>query len=115
MINIVGETPNESLNEIKKDIDEFLKEDEIEKKKKDDDEKKKKDSDTNPFSALFGGFSIKDLFKSGKKEEKEKDLSKGIPKDDEFGKVMRSQSVFKARGDCSRLYSEFKKVQNMVG
>lgn len=94
---IAGAT-SESLAQIQADIDEFV---EDEKK-----EEKKKKEDTNPFSSLFS-------FISPEKKEEKKDLSKGIPKDSDIEKVLRSQAIIFARKRCKAMYDAFKGLQNM--
>lgn len=114
LAGMVTGSPEESLSVIKDEVDDFLNEDEKEKKEEEKEETKKKDDDSNPFTALLEAFSFKGLFTSDKKEEK-KDSSHGLPEDDEYGRVMRSQAAFKGRSECSKFYAEFKKAQSMVG
>ncbi|MBI5804061.1 hypothetical protein HY450_02355 [Candidatus Pacearchaeota archaeon] len=89
----------DSLNQLKADLDELLEGKETKKEEK-------KSEDTNPFSALFS-FLKKD------EKKKEKDLSKGIPKDTSYEKVIRSQAILAARTKCRRLYNEYKKFHSM--
>lgn len=93
---------DKSFEELQQDLEDLLGDKWATKKE----DKNKKDEDTNPFSALFSVF---------KKEEKkeETDLSKGIPKDTDYEKVIRSQAILKARIECRKLYDTFKKVQGM--
>ena len=91
---------DESLGQIKDDINALLGEEVKEEKKE------KKAEDTNPFSALWS------FFKSDKKDEK-KDLSKGILKDSNYEKIVRSQAILEARWACRRLYDSFKKAHGM--
>ncbi len=90
---IMGAT-EESLAQINADIDDLL---EGSKPKK---EQEKTSEDINPFRALFNF--------SEKKTEK-KDLSKGILKDTDYEKVLRSQAILSARYGCGKLYNGFKK------
>ena len=96
---IAGAT-QDSLDQIKGDLDELLEGKKPEKKDE------KKEEDNNPFSALFS------MFKTEKKKDK-KDLSKGIPKDGEYEKVLRNQAILFARYKCRDLYDDFKKVHGM--
>lgn len=81
----------ESLAQINTDINYYLGNKEEKKKE----EKKEED---NPFSALFS------FFKS-EKENKEK----GITKDNDFEKVVRSQAILESRKKCLSLYDNYKK------
>lgn len=97
---MISGATNESLDQIKEDLDDLLEDKKSEKKDE------KKEEDTNPFSALFS------VFKTEKKK-KDKDLSKGIPKDSEYEKILRSQSILLARHKCRELYDDFKKAHDM--
>ncbi len=105
----------ESLDQLWPEINEYLNEED----KKDEREKKEKEKesqDINPFGALMGIFTRKFwLGEERKKKDDKPDLSKGIPGDNQWEKIMRSQAIFKGRIECSKLYGEFKKAQNMVG
>jgi hypothetical protein len=103
---------SKSLEVLQSEINDYL-DDKPKEEKKDE---KKNSEDINPFSALFSIFSPSFWGVEKKKDEKKKDtdLSKGVPKDNEFEKIIRSQAIFKARGDCSRFYGEFKRAQGMV-
>ncbi len=92
-----------SLKEIQKDIDELL-----------GDNKEKKEvkpistsDDTNPFKALFSGFKFK------KKEKKKWELSDPIEPDNDYEKVMRSQTAISARETCFAIFDVFKKSKGM--
>jgi len=90
-----------SLQQLQEDIDEFL---EVEKKP----EEKSKESekkDVNPFTALF------DIFKPKAKEPW--DLSKLIPSDDEYEKVIRSQAAISAREKCFLVFNVYKVAHGM--
>ncbi|MEK6800792.1 MAG: hypothetical protein AABY05_02565 [Nanoarchaeota archaeon] len=93
---IMGST-SDSLDQINSDIENLIGGKDQGKK-----ENKEESGDVNPFSALFSGFKKED------KAEK-KDLSKGIPGDSEYEKVLRSQAILGARFSCEKLYSAFKK------
>lgn len=99
---IEGATDN-SLKEIQKDIDELL-----------GDNKEKKEvkpiltsEDTNPFKALFSGF------KFNKKEKKVWKLGDIIEPDNDYEKVMRSQTAISARETCFTIFDVFKKSKGM--
>ena len=90
----------QSLGEIRADLDELLGEGSGMIVKKNE----KKSEDTNPFTALFS-FLIP-------KEEK-KDFSMGIKKDSNYEKVVRSQAILLARFLCRKLYDDYKKSIGM--
>ena len=102
---MVSGATTESLDLLKEDLDEFLKEEE----KKEAMEKAKISSsdDSNPFSALFS------FFKEEKKEKKNlKDL-KVIDSDTDIEKVIRSQCIIAARKSCYTVYDIYKKQHGM--
>ncbi len=96
----------ESLGQIKKDIEDFLSEG---KEKKE--EPKPEKEDINPFKALFT-FFYKDDDKKDKKKE-DKDLSKGIEQDDLYEKIVRSQAIIAAREKTTTLFDLYKKAHQM--
>jgi len=95
----------ESLKQIKDDIEEFI--GEGEKKEEEEEKKKKEAEETNPFSALFS------FFTKPKEEKKEKALWP-IVKDGDYEKVIRSGAIIDARRRTLKTYNEFKKANNMV-
>ncbi len=102
LYNLIEGATEKSFAELQSDLDDLLGDD----KKK---EEKKDDSDVNPFFALFS------FLKRDKKTEVkiEKDLSKGIAKDSDYEKVLRSQAALNARRDCRELYDSYKKAHEM--
>lgn len=95
---MIENATEKSFEELQQDIDDLLGN---EKKS----ESKKDDGDTNPFSALFSFLKSE---KTAKTEQK--DFSKGIEKDNEYEKVLRSQSILSARLSCRKLYDDYKKA-----
>ncbi|MFH1425367.1 MAG: hypothetical protein ABIG28_01390 [archaeon] len=89
---------DESLGQLKDDLDEFLGE-------KDKQKEEKKEEDTNPFSALFSFFE--------KDDSKKKDEKGEIKSDSNYEKVVRSQAVLGARWACRKLYDDYKKAHEM--
>ena len=89
-----------SFGELEKDIDDLLGE------KKKDEKKKINEEDANPFSSLFSFFKKED-------NEEKKDFSKGIPKDNYYEQVFRSQAILSARTMCRKVYDNYKKVHGM--
>ncbi len=103
VLELIEGATTESLDKLKKDIDEFLNEDKKEKKK----EKPKNEDDTNPFSALFS------FLKKDKKDKKDEDISSGIKPDDEYEKIIRSQAIIEAREKCFTVFDIYKKGHGM--
>jgi hypothetical protein len=95
--SIEGAT-SDTLEQLKEEVEDILEE------KKGD--VNKDGEDTNPFSALFS------IFKSDKKVENG-DLSRGVPKDSEYEKVIRSLAIISSRRNCRRLYGTLKKANGM--
>lgn len=98
----IESSTNESLDKINEDLEEFL----DEKKEEKEEREKNGGSDSNPFSALFSFFKSEE-----KKKEEEKD--KGVKKDSDYEKVIRSQAILLSRLKCRKLYDEFKKSYGM--
>jgi hypothetical protein len=94
---------NDAFAEVKTDVDELLGEVE---EKPEEEKKKEETSDENPFTALFS-------FITKKKKEEKVDLSKGIPKDTDLEKVIRSQALMQARKACWDFYEKYKKLHDM--
>ena len=107
---------DESLKELKEDLDEFLKEEgDVEKEAKE----KAKSGDVNPFSALLGLGSKKEKKKEPKKEDKKADKikqlkEKGIEKDNWIEKMMREQAEQDAREICFKIFDVYKKAHGMA-
>jgi len=100
----------ESLGQIKDDIEEFLGPD------KKEEDKKEKEEDSNPFSAIVDG--MKEIFSSEKKDKKEdkkgKDSEWKEPASDSYvEKILRSQAIIDARRKCYKLYDSYKKAHKM--
>jgi hypothetical protein len=111
----------ESLKEIKEDLEHFLKSDE--EKKKEEEEKKKKEGekkksdDVNPFMVIVDG--IRDIFRGKKKKEekeKEKEISsaKDIEKDNFIEKATRSEAATGAAKGLYTIYDIYKKAHGMA-
>jgi hypothetical protein len=107
----IENTAEESLEQLKEDIDHFLtKEDEIEEKEKE----KKNQDDTNPFSALFGFFKKSDKAKKAKKQKKEISELKQIKKDNFIEKSVRGLAVEGAKKSTYLVYNIYKKAHGMA-
>ena len=102
VMKLIEGATTETLEQMQKDIDEFLSEDE-----KKEDKKGKDEEDTNPFSALFSFFSLKP------KEKKDEDLSKGIKPDSEYESIIRSQAIIDARDDIFTVFDIYKRAHGM--
>ena len=112
VLKLVDGVTDESMDQIRKDIDAIIQgkeESEIEeqnKKKKEEEEKKKNSNDDFGLNSFFSAFKFK------KKEEK-KDLTKGIPPDNEYEKVVRSQAIIGAHQSCFTIFDTYKKAHGM--
>jgi len=108
VFKLIQGATDDSLIQIQDDLNEILKSDEEKEKEKKEKEKKQVSSDnTNPFSALFSGFSFK------KKEPEEWTPKKPIKPDNEYEKVIRSQAAIIARERCFVLFDILKKSKGM--
>ncbi len=102
VMRLVEGATSESLEQLNKDIEEFLGEGAMEKKE----EIKEKDSaDVNPFTALWS------IFKG--EEKKKKDLSRGIKLDTDVEEIVRSQTIIQGKKDALKIYGMFKKAHKM--
>ncbi|MEK6892726.1 MAG: hypothetical protein AABX07_00830 [Nanoarchaeota archaeon] len=98
---------DDSMEQLKVDIDELLKDEDEEKEKK-------KEEDTNPFSALASLFK-KETLPAKKSESKESKSPAKIEPDNDIEKVMRNQAVVKARQECRKIYDLYKKAHSLPG
>jgi len=99
VLKLIEGVTTDSLGQIQKDIDEFLKEDSKPIVKKEAD---------NPFSALFS------IFKREKKSS-EQQKSKGIAPDSDIETAIRSYMIIEGRMECRKLYGSYKKAHGMFG
>ena len=109
-MELIQGATDDSLTQIQDDINDILKTDEEKKKEeeiKEKKEKQKSSDDSNPFSALFSGFSFK------KKETEKWDVKKPIKPDNEYEKVIRSQAAISAREKCFVLFDILKKSKGL--
>jgi hypothetical protein len=103
---------DESLDQLKGDIDYFLKSDE--EREKEEKEKKKKEN-VNPFSALIGSYNDN---KKKKKEDKEKAhlemlKKKGVKKDSPAEGMIREFGEGAAGENCYTIFDTYKKSHGM--
>lgn len=107
IVQLIEGSTDESLGMLKEDIDSFL--NELDTKKTSSYNPENSSEDTNPFSALFS------IFKKEKKESpvEKTGEKKEISKDTDLEKVVRSQAIIKARQECRKFYSLYKKVHGM--
>ncbi|MEI6731889.1 MAG: hypothetical protein WCK90_04370 [archaeon] len=104
VMSLMEGTTTDSLEKIKLDLDEFLKDDDKEKDKKDED-------DTNPFSSLFSGFS--NPFEREEKKKEKLNKMKPLKPDSVEENVFRSQAVAQSRGETDKIVGMFKKSLSM--
>jgi hypothetical protein len=121
-LNLVQGMTDETLGQIKADIDEFLNEDKNKEKEKEDKEK----NDINPFSALLNlklfkdTFKIKEKKKTKEEEDKEEKAyvkkleEKGIPSDSYNEKMLRDLAFKAAKSSCYTIYDIYKKAHGMA-
>jgi len=104
---------SDSLEQLKDDIDYFLKSDEEKAK---EEKEKKQALNINPFSALLGSYNSG---KKKKQEEKEKAYldklkEKGARKDDFAEKILRQIGEARAAGNCYTIFDTYKKAHGMA-
>jgi len=109
VFNLVQGMTDDSLNQLNLDLDEFL---EVK-------EKEGEKIDTNPFSALFGGFKpVKKEEKSGdekKKEHIKKISKKGMAKADSWAEAyVRNFAITEAMDAGFDVYDKYKKNHGMA-
>ncbi|OGJ20213.1 hypothetical protein A3K73_04655 [Candidatus Pacearchaeota archaeon RBG_13_36_9] len=111
-LKLVEGVTTESLDQLKGDIDYFLKSD-AEKAK--EEEKKRKSIDINPFSALFGFYSEKVAQRKENKEKAhlEKLKKKGAAGDNYAEKLIRNIGEGKAAESCFNIFDTYKKAHGM--
>lgn len=97
-LNLVQGATDESLLQLKVDLDEFL-----------GDEKEKPSVDTNPFSALFSFFKKTEKKKDEKKEKLELLKKKGVKKDSYPEAYVRNFAIAEAMDKNFLFYDSFKK------
>lgn len=105
LLSFIEGATEESLGEIKQDIDNFLDED---NKSKKEETKKDTSQDINPFTALFDFFKFKKSDSSSDKKDSNK-----LQKDSDEEKVIRSQAILDAKWNTRKLYDSFKKSLDM--
>ena len=105
-----ADVASEALDELKEDLDYFLKSDE--EKKKLEKGKVEKSEDINPFMALFG------LFKGGEKvkkgEKKKIESVKDIKKDNFVEQTVRADAASTAGATLYTIYDIYKKAHGMA-
>ena len=118
VMKLIEGATKESLDQIQKDIAEIMKEDEEDEKKRkgekieDKKEEKKEDKKDDSISGLFK--PLWDAFKpKSKGAPKTEDPSKGILPDNEYEKVVRSQTAISARESCFTVFDVYKKSHGM--
>ncbi|MBM3234481.1 hypothetical protein FJZ19_05310 [Candidatus Pacearchaeota archaeon] len=94
---------SESLEQLKDDLEYFLKKPEERKKEEDE----KKSEDVNPFAALFG-------FGNKKEEKKEEKKIEKIKPDDFVEKTVREIAQKKANKNCYDVFDIYKKAHDMA-
>jgi len=101
VLKISAGIADESLAQIKDDINYYLEDDEEKRK---EDKKKEKENDINPFSALFNIF---------KKDKKKEDKEGVIIKDSYVESVVRNLAEEQAVETCFDIFDKYKKAHQM--
>jgi hypothetical protein len=107
-LKLVEGMTEESLGQLKVDIDEFLG---PEKKE----EKSSGDEDLNPFTALFSIFKSMKTSKKDKEKKKEIKDKKEIKSDNYAEKYIRNLAEANAINSCFTIYDVYKKGHGMAG
>lgn len=110
VLNLIEGATSESLEQLQKDIDEFLEDKESEEKKK------KSQDQSNPFMALLGFYNKKDK-KQDKKDKKsgKKDKDKPVIKDNWLEKNhLRKHAAKTSSETCYQLMDVYKKAHGMA-
>jgi hypothetical protein len=104
-LKLIKGMTDDSLLQIKADIDEFL----------NDKEEKKETSDTNPFSALFSFLIPKEKKSKNPEKEKLEKLKKKGPKKDNFAEAyIRNVAEAGAMNSAFGVYDIYKKAHGMA-
>ncbi len=104
-LSFLAENTEDTLNELKEDLDKLLGDDEKKEEKK---KEEKKQDDINPFSALVG------LFKSDKKKKDDKVEKVGdLKKDNWVEDLVRKNARDSAKGSLYTIYDVYKKSHGM--
>ncbi len=108
-LSLVQDATENSLNELKEDIEYFLKDE-----KDREIEEKAESEDVNPFSALFG-FGKREKEVKDKKERKIQRLKeKGVIKDNYVESMIRNLGESSAAEACFTIFDIYKKAHGMV-
>ncbi len=100
----------ESIDELQSDIDHYL---QGKEKPEEKNQEEQNQEDTNPFSALFSGFT--DLFKSkNSKKDKEINSADNIKKDSYGEKLVRKIAANTASETCFTIFDVYKKAHGMA-
>jgi hypothetical protein len=107
MLKLIEGATTESLEQLKEDIDQFLKE-------KPSEEKKIKDQ-SNPFRALIGGYNRKEEKKEGKEEKDKEEKKETIVRKDSWieKEHIRKITAEDAKDKAFTLFDVYKKVHGM--
>lgn len=110
VLNFNSDVAKEALDELKGDLEEFLKDDK-KNEKKEESKKEEKSQDINPFSALFGLFNSKNKSTKNKKQISE---LKEIKQDNWVEKQVRVEAINTAGSWLYRVYDIYKKSHGMA-
>ncbi len=111
-LKLVEGITSESLDQLREDIEYFLKS-EKEKEKEIEKAEKKESEDVNPFSALFNFGKKKEKGKDEKKEKIKNMLEKGIREDSYAESVIRKLGEDESAENCFNIFDIYKKAHGM--
>ena len=110
-LKLIQGITDDSLGELKKDIDYFLEEKSEEQKKK---EAKENSNDVNPFLALIGYYDWKKEDKKEESKDKKKEEFKPIREDNYYEEYLRSAAAADAVNTLFTLFDVYKKSHGMA-
>ncbi|MFA4960381.1 MAG: hypothetical protein WC548_01840 [Candidatus Pacearchaeota archaeon] len=117
-MNFSMKLAEESLKELKEDLDHFLKSDEEKKKEEERVSEKKREEEkknnVNPFSALFGIFKIKKEEKKDKDGKKIIESPKDIQPDNYIENTVRANAINSGAAGLYSIYDIYKKAHGLA-
>jgi len=109
-LKLIEGTTTESLDQLREDIEYFLKTDE---EKALEEKEKKKSEDVNPFAALFGFYGKKKPKEDKEQSKLEKLKQKGVKKDNYSESLIRELGEQNSAEDCFNVFDIYKKAHQM--
>ncbi len=113
-LKLVEDITQTSMQEIQKDIDYFLKDEDEREAEDSGEDKKGKTEDVNPFTALVNFGAVKGMFGKASKEEEKRKAGAEIKSDNYAESVVRKLALVKAKKDAFVAYDVYKKAHGMA-